>query len=410
MQERLGHDAVVTAVAASPDSRYIATGDADGTIIIWTLTKSEWKSPLEIRCLQSTVKSVVPLQFSNAGDFLAATSGSSVFIWRLTDLYLTISFGGHPKLSSIWGCNTTFDYVDLSTLGTGHGEISVSATTARIPTGSAGRPIDDTTQSITSVHSRRIVLGHGNSINGYCGIARSSSGTIIVAFDARDKTFSIWRRTVTDHTATTSEYDLHHLACSYDGMSYCTTIAGEELIVAGSRHGTILWWDISSFPLTTTEPSGALSLRLSPDSKACSVDRLYMSPSGSFLVAACTDCRMDSWESLGVLAVLRRADNIRVGFERPHILLHGHSSNIEAACISQCERYIATASRDTTVRLWSAKDGELLFMFVNHDAAVTHVAFSPDGRTLASADENGEVCLHDLSWFADVAPIASVDG
>ncbi|TFK78565.1 WD40 repeat-like protein, partial [Polyporus arcularius HHB13444] len=73
--------------------------------------------------------------------------------------------------------------------------------------------------------------------------------------------------------------------------------------------------------------------------------------------------------------------------------LHGHTAPVKALCISPCERYVATASEDTTARLWSTTDGSLIWTFREHDAAVTHILFSPDGRTLISADEDGEVCM-----------------
>ncbi|RPD53673.1 WD40 repeat-like protein, partial [Lentinus tigrinus ALCF2SS1-6] len=71
--------------------------------------------------------------------------------------------------------------------------------------------------------------------------------------------------------------------------------------------------------------------------------------------------------------------------------LHGHTNEVNAACFSPCERYIATASEDKTVCLWSVTDGSLMWRFTDHSAEVMCVVFSGDGSTLASADKEGRV-------------------
>ncbi|TFK80265.1 WD40 repeat-like protein, partial [Polyporus arcularius HHB13444] len=81
------------------------------------------------------------------------------------------------------------------------------------------------------------------------------------------------------------------------------------------------------------------------------------------------------------------------------LVLHGHTAQINAACVSPCERYIATASHDATVRLWSARDGALLWTFRDHNNWVSHVIFSPDGKFLVSADGCGGVRIRPLVMF-----------
>ena len=36
------------------------------------------------------------------------------------------------------------------------------------------------------------------------------------------------------------------------------------------------------------------------------------------------------------------------------LYLRGHTGEVLATCVSSCERYISTASEDTSVRLWTA--------------------------------------------------------
>jgi WD40 repeat protein len=59
-------------------------------------------------------------------------------------------------------------------------------------------------------------------------------------------------------------------------------------------------------------------------------------------------------------------------------------------------RLLASASWDTTVRLWDAQTGALLRTLEGHTDWVWSVAFAPDGRLLASGSEDGTVRL----WVA----------
>ncbi|KAI1793609.1 WD40-repeat-containing domain protein [Ganoderma leucocontextum] len=58
-------------------------------------------------------------------------------------------------------------------------------------------------------------------------------------------------------------------------------------------------------------------------------------------------------------------------------------------------RYVAVAFEDGTVRLWSTADWSCVGVLAEHSeaAAVTWVAFSPDGELLVSGAEDGTVCI-----------------
>ena len=58
-------------------------------------------------------------------------------------------------------------------------------------------------------------------------------------------------------------------------------------------------------------------------------------------------------------------------------------------------RLLATASHDKTARLWDPATGECLRTLTGHDSGVTGVAFSPDGRLLATASEDKTARLWD---------------
>jgi WD40 repeat protein len=51
-------------------------------------------------------------------------------------------------------------------------------------------------------------------------------------------------------------------------------------------------------------------------------------------------------------------------------------------------RLLATASNDKTARVWDPAAGEHLRTLTGHTSVVRAVAFSPDGRLLATASED----------------------
>src|SRR5205823_1606078 len=72
-----------------------------------------------------------------------------------------------------------------------------------------------------------------------------------------------------------------------------------------------------------------------------------------------------------------------------------HAEPVRAVAVSRDGRRLATASNDTTVRLWDLVARRQTAVLRGHKRVVGAVALSPDGRTVASGSEDGTIKVWD---------------
>ena len=180
---------------------------------------------------------------------------------------------------------------------------------------------------------------------------------------------------------------IYSLAYSPDGA---TLAAGACMALDETEHcarGDVLLWDTASGELRAQWPSHTGDI--------LSVD---FSPDGALLAAGgcvayyefCIKGETVVW-------------NVETG-ERYGPVLGGHTDDVWSVAFSPDGRLLATGAADKLVRLWNVATGEpATEPLVDHNQ-IRGVAFSPDGKILASAGEGTAIRLWDVAKLQETMP------
>ncbi|MEH2067325.1 MAG: TIR domain-containing protein [Nostoc sp.] len=185
-------------------------------------------------------------------------------------------------------------------------------------------------------------------------------------------------------------------------------------IASGSADNTIRFWKTETGELEKTIPMHTgvcLTMAWSPDSQilavggmgddwsiilgyikteqyktieghSAQVNSLAWSPDGKMLASASHDSTIKLWNK--ETTKLQKT-------------LVGHSADVYSVAWSPDGQMVASASRDNTIRLWNPQTGQTLFVLEGHTGSVNCLEFSNDAKLLGSKSSDGTVRL----WRCD---------
>ena len=154
-----------------------------------------------------------------------------------------------------------------------------------------------------------------------------------------------------------------------------------------SACGTELWlWDVTTrkykpiyidLEVYNFEPDGS---KIYEDPV---VFNLSFSPDGKTLATAHRDTTVRLWD---------------VETRTAKTIFKGHTDPVISVCFAPDGKTLVSGSWDKTVRLWNVVTGQHKATLEGHNEIIKGVAFSPDGKTIASGSVDGTIFLWNLTF------------
>jgi WD40 repeat protein len=91
------------------------------------------------------------------------------------------------------------------------------------------------------------------------------------------------------------------------------------------------------------------------------------------------------------------------------LILAGHSKGIPCIAFSPNGKQLASAGKDNVVRIWESATGHLLKALTGFDDEVQTLAFSPDGERLATGDWAGTIQIYAVATWMKLATLRDGD-
>lgn len=422
-----GHSHQVLCLAYSPNGALLASGSADSTIQLWTTT--EYRNVATLRGHSHWVRSLV---FSpDSSRLYSGSADCTIRIWdieRRSPLHLlhghehvirAIALHPNGALLASGGLDDTIRLWDLQrqqndpAIRTIRGHVTAIRTIAFHPAGNTLAAGDGKgSVRLWSLDPKgmptsppRTLPGRGVQVNA---VAISADGRWLASADD-DWLVRLWNLTTLQ-----SPIILQGHREAVHSVRFAST--GNRLVSAGYA-GEIYLWDI----MGTGGMHGKVLNVLT--GHTLEINDLRFTADGKHLISGAADDSIRVWElatgrciqiveetkghcntmalnhDKSLLAVAGSAGIIRLlhvdtqNQLHPVRSIHAHATPIFQVVFSPDGKYLASASEEGKVRLWEVETGKELLCLVGHTQPLRAVTYHPNGMLLASSSDDETVRL-----------------